>query len=150
MAAAAAAGPGAGAAEDAFLTFYNEVPPVPPPPRGLRAVRSRALPGSGAAGGRDGRSRYRRWAGSGRVTNAGGFVLGPALPQPYWCLGSGPRVRCWLRSAEPGGSCALTVPARVAPARPCCGQTVSEARPGPGPRSARPAPAVGTRPERVS
>lgn len=97
----AAAGPGAdaGAAEDAFLTFYNEVPPAPPAPARPqpRDRRSRAGAGAGAAGGRGGagRSRCGRWAGGGcRWVRA---RPGPPLPQ-LW--GRGPR------SAGPGASSA--------------------------------------------
>lgn len=105
----AAAGPGAGAAEDAFLTFYNE-------------VRYRPCPGSCAPGGAGpGRARGPPAGGTGpaamgaggRAAGAGGLVLGPALPQP--------------RCREPRSALGvLAVPARRAP----LGLAVGELSPG--------------------
>lgn len=80
---AAAAGPGAGAAEDAFLTFYNEVPPAllsaaPPgtrPPCGTGLCRARGPP---------------LWA-PGWGWASGGLALGEALTEPPVAAAAGPR-----------------------------------------------------------
>lgn len=124
----AAAGPGAGAAaaEDAFLTFYNEVPPAPPAPARPqpRDRRSRAGAGAGAAGGRGGagRSRCGRWAG-------GGCRWVRARPSPPTALGTGPafgRARGELcsRSGGLGPAVAEVSPGRARGAGPCAGPSL--------------------------
>lgn len=141
----AAAGPGAGAAEDAFLTFYNEVPPAPPPAR---------RPGTCAPCGADlWRGRGRRRAGraepplaQGRGWASDGCRLVRARSGPHTALvvaGDGTPRSALVPLGRARGELCARRPSRVAPpcsARPCCGRTVTGERRAP--LSARRAPGL--------